>query len=382
MSIPNFRNHCALLAQISGSDRVDSANKQAWSDFLRDNEIGLLFALVFGEGLVTPATSSGIEIVEDTYARFCEVLGLDPNAAYESLEEAVQASPRPGITLIKDLSDSERRGDKPLIASPLGIDSWEAASTVLSRVNVRRIAQLTGTDLEAVEDAVDGDPFEQNNLGDRLMEVSEIDTGLRFLAASAHQGLPWAVSNFTWHCLETEQFERAKQLFQSTKSACENFVWTSSQDLDEAWELKVRQQWANSRSNDALRSLGMNEDPTYALNVWAEGAATRHPESMFYPALVYWNSGQRERAMAHLLALDPDILSENKQILTGVTRSARGWFRSWASDGLEVLAELDRTKSSPAHSRSAVPTRSFCGYCGVRREQGNIFCTSCGKKYD
>ena len=382
MSTPTFQYQCRLLAQISGDFEVDSADKQAWSDFLRNNEIGLLIALVFRERLVEPASDSAMEIIESTYVSFCEVLGLDPCAQYGSLKQAIEASPIQGSRIGSGISARQVDSTNPRNASPVGTDALDVANASLSRVNVRRIAQLTGFDLETVTDAVGGDPFAQNNVGNRLMDTTEVHTGLMFLVASAHQGLPWAVSNFTWHCLQTEQFERAGLLFEATQDACETFVWIDNDDADEGWAIEVRQQWANSRSNDALRSLAMDEDPTYALDVWADGATTGHPESLFYPALVDWKSGHRERARSRLLSLDRDTLHEMRQILTDVTRSAGGWFRAWCTDGLQMLAELEQAESSPAQSGSAAPMRSFCGYCGVRREKGNIFCTACGTEYD
>jgi hypothetical protein len=240
------------------------------------------------------------------------------------------------------------------------------------------IARLTGLPVGDVIDAVEGGATSQNNVGHRLLETPEVELGLAFLAESAYQGVPWAVANFTWHCLMTDQFERGRNLFAVAAQPCELFVWANSEN--EESESLLLEQWANCRSNDALCSLAMQEDPNYALEVWADGAATGHPESNFYPAVVYWRQGQEQRSMEHLGQLDAELIDESRQILLEGAASQSGWFARWCEEGTAVLEVFE--KQGAAHVSGELLGMDFCKDCGTQRQPDHKFCGACGGQFN
>jgi len=123
----------------------------------------------------------------------------------------------------------------------------------------------------------------------------------------------------------------------------------------------------------------MNEDPSWAVAVWAEGADTGHPESNFYPALVDWKLGEEQRAMEHLEGLDSELLEEMRQIMTDGSSSAMGWFSLWCDEG---IALLDRYESSHGSLPSIPPASNrFCTECGAERQVEHKFCGVCGTKF-
>ena len=240
-----------------------------------------------------------------------------------------------------------------------------------------RIAEMTGLPLSDVASAIEGDASAQNSVGYALLESSDIELGLAFLAASAHQGVPWALGSYTWFCIKTEQFERARDLFAVSAHACEMFVAVNSDDY-ESFEF-LQTEWVNCRNNEALCALATNEDPSWALAVWAEGADTGHPESNFYPALVNWKLGEEQQAIEHLEGLDSELLEEMRQIMTDGSSSAMGWFSLWCDEG---IALLDRYESSHGSLPSIPPASNrFCTECGAERQVEHKFCGVCGTKF-
>jgi hypothetical protein len=376
MTATTFHDQCSLLAELAKGRQVRFHDEAAWTAFSNDNEIGFLLSSIYSEKLIEGVANSAIQIVEGAYTMLCELLAVDPTKSFTSIEEIFAASPLPGLAISGANLSHEARESNSDNQHPASIVAELAPSTdALSRIDVEKVARLTGFDLETVRDAVNGDWLAQSDIGDKLLDTPEIETALTLLRESAYVGAPWAIATYTWHCLQTQQFARARDLFQVTANEYPMFVFLNSDDDETEFELK--QEWANCRSNDALCALAMDEDEAYALEVWSEGAKTGHPESMFYPALIYWKAGKLKRASRHIQELDSEVLEDVLEILTDCAESAEGWFRSWCQDGLEMFAEITRIQE-PAHGAPS-PTQSFCGYCGARGRPDHSFCVSCGQ---
>jgi len=211
--------------------------------------------------------------------------------------------------------------------------------------DVMRLAELTELSPDVVTEAIEGSAVAQNHLGDSLVQTVEYELGLAFLTESAYQGLPWAVSNFNWNCIHTEEFERARNLFEVATAPCELFILAN--DEDESFQQQAAAQWVNARSNDALCSLALGEDPTYALTTWDECAATGHAESLFYPALALYRSGSIEEAKRIVNNLDSEVMGEIRTVLWDGGAASQGWFQLWCEDGLDLLVLADADYEEP-----------------------------------
>jgi len=94
MSKTTFSNKCDILSTLyifhKGTDN------EAWSEFFTWADIGLPLAYSVAEGYAT-AKPEGKEIVESTWKVFCDMISIDPDALYTSLESAFEASPNPPL---------------------------------------------------------------------------------------------------------------------------------------------------------------------------------------------------------------------------------------------------------------------------------------------
>jgi hypothetical protein len=175
---------------------------------------------------------------------------------------------------------------------------------------------------------------DQNNDGSRLVHEGDVETGMELLSKSAHFGLPWALSSYTWFCLKAGEYERGIREYDDCISACEALV--AQITLDPRFAVVGPHQLANARSNTALLKLANGGSLEEARVTWEAGASTGHTESQFYPALIADQQGKPVEADAIISALTPAAWFEARDTLNeGIAEG--GWFKEWCLAGLEVL---------------------------------------------
>ena len=78
----HFSRKCEILADLWLNQRGD----EQLEDFIEYNDIGLPLAYAFAEDLAKP-TGLAEKYIEETYALFCEALGLPDDVEWQSLED-------------------------------------------------------------------------------------------------------------------------------------------------------------------------------------------------------------------------------------------------------------------------------------------------------
>ena len=91
----NLDSQCAVLSKLWLYYR-DTAD-EAWTEFFIWADVGLPLAHTQVEGYAT-LTDEGRALVQETWMVFCEMIGIDPSVTYETLEDALAASPNPPLT--------------------------------------------------------------------------------------------------------------------------------------------------------------------------------------------------------------------------------------------------------------------------------------------
>lgn len=159
------------------------------------------------------------------------------------------------------------------------------------------------------------------------IDNGRIEAGLSRLEPFARQGNPSIISTYSWTLLSIGQFDRARVFGSDVMPAAKRFV----ADLDEDSEDKDlwAEQLANARSNLALADLALGMDADAVVRTWQEGAATGHPESLFYPLVVNWQRGRTGEAIAAYRALEAETRSSIDETVAELA-TEQGWIKEWA----------------------------------------------------
>ena len=92
MSKTVFLTKCMILGDLWLNFREEIKDIQDWKDFFDWADIGLPIAYLHAENYVK-STASGNEIVQETWEVFCNMLGIDVDGKWSTLEECFDASP-------------------------------------------------------------------------------------------------------------------------------------------------------------------------------------------------------------------------------------------------------------------------------------------------
>lgn len=96
MSQTPFSNKVEILGQFWLFYRQQTKEDSGWVEFFRWADIGMPMAYMAWQELVTIKPSSK-QYVNDVWDMFCDILSVDANARYGSLEEVFDASPNAEI---------------------------------------------------------------------------------------------------------------------------------------------------------------------------------------------------------------------------------------------------------------------------------------------
>ena len=96
MSQTPFSNKVEILGQFWFFYKEEAQKYENWRDFLTFADVGLPMAYLAWQEMVTIKPNAK-KYVDETWDVFCEILNLDANTRYGSLEEIFDASPNEPI---------------------------------------------------------------------------------------------------------------------------------------------------------------------------------------------------------------------------------------------------------------------------------------------
>jgi len=152
------------------------------------------------------------------------------------------------------------------------------------------------------------------------------DAAMELWAKSALEGVANALASFSWTALKSERFDDAIALH------IECFKKLSIGN--DAYQL------ANCESNYALNLLASTGDLEASKQIWISNSKTSHAESKFYPVLaahLQGNISERDELSRVLKKSDWD---EVRKTMFEEKLSAKGWFKDWCSQSLELIDQL------------------------------------------
>lgn len=82
----DFEQKCAIIEEVARDFTVGDLDREFFSDFIIYNDLGLPLAQIIVYDLGT-LNSDGEKVVEETWKNLCELLDLDPDEEYLSLDE-------------------------------------------------------------------------------------------------------------------------------------------------------------------------------------------------------------------------------------------------------------------------------------------------------
>jgi hypothetical protein len=92
MSKTTYSNKCEILGSLWGFYR--DTDNEIWSEFFEWADLGLPLAYQVWQGYCT-LKPEGKSVVDETWATFCEMISIDPDAKYTDLRSAFAASENP-----------------------------------------------------------------------------------------------------------------------------------------------------------------------------------------------------------------------------------------------------------------------------------------------
>ncbi len=90
MSKTTFSNKCEILGSLWFWHK--ETDNEVWAEFFQFGDIGLPLAYFVKEGYATATKEDGHRTIEECWNIFCEMIDIDPELRYTSLEDAFSAS--------------------------------------------------------------------------------------------------------------------------------------------------------------------------------------------------------------------------------------------------------------------------------------------------
>jgi hypothetical protein len=204
--------------------------------------------------------------------------------------------------------------------------------------------------------ALDNPDVELCNEGFRLWQSGDLEAGLELTRKAAFNGQPNAISNYNWHLLLVGRFEEAISFTEKLVPVAIKWIEDEEKRLSKKWGLSKNDkamfingylfQIYNMQSNAAIAYLATGNEKE-ALELWDEAASkSGHLEARFYPI---FHQGQKSpELMLRLLSKEfsKDEVLDLLNTMIDVSKTASGWFATWAKEGLKILQQAYK-KSVP-----------------------------------
>jgi tetratricopeptide (TPR) repeat protein len=171
-----------------------------------------------------------------------------------------------------------------------------------------------------------------NNVGwFYFSKLENFDKALIYLEESARLGCANALSTITWYLMLQGKYQEAIDTF-------ERHYYTIMATREYGIDFE---QAANMRSNYAVSLWALGKDVSELNKIWQdEYFQGEHPESMFYPILIEYISGNSDKAVLDAKALPGYVLNQLQDEFSG-DFSGNAWFKNIANKSLELLAKAN-----------------------------------------
>jgi len=171
-----------------------------------------------------------------------------------------------------------------------------------------------------------------NNVGwFYFLKLEDFGKARVYLEESARLGCANALSTLTWELMLQGEYQESVDLFEKYYYKIMS-TRNSELDFDQA---------ANMRSNYALNLWALGKEISELNYIWQdEYFQGEHAESMFYPILLEYMSGNSDKAISDVNQLQGYILNQLKDQFSS-DFSSNTWFKNIAIKSLELLAKVN-----------------------------------------
>ena len=175
-------------------------------------------------------------------------------------------------------------------------------------------------------------------------ETSEgkTDEAMASFLQSAMFGNPNALGSFTWFHLLAGNCQAAIDGYEKAKSKCIEPYRKGVVKVSAFHEATLLSEMANCDSNYALSQLGVGAKLGVAIALWEPNLETGHTETRFFLAMAQHKVGEFEGRDATLRGMSDQQWSDMKDEMKDMSRNAKGFFKSWCSEGADFLKQFRR----------------------------------------
>jgi hypothetical protein len=97
MSKTTFSDKADILGELWLNYRQDIKGNDAWEEFFEWADVALPLSFMLSKGYADMPTDDGVEMIEQAWDVFCEMIEIDAQAEYANLGECFEKSPNKEI---------------------------------------------------------------------------------------------------------------------------------------------------------------------------------------------------------------------------------------------------------------------------------------------
>jgi hypothetical protein len=92
MSKTTFSSKTDILGEFWLYYRADAKKQKAWQEFFAWADVALPLSFMVSKGYVDNATDDGVEMIEQAWVVFCEMIDIDPDEEFSTVADCFAAS--------------------------------------------------------------------------------------------------------------------------------------------------------------------------------------------------------------------------------------------------------------------------------------------------
>ncbi len=228
----------------------------------------------------------------------------------------------------------------------------------------------------------DSPDVEDNNAGHKLYKAGSQQKALFLIRRAASKGQPNAIASLIWFDLLSDRFDEAIKTYEEFFRIVPAWIAAESQRINSGWFvdkkeaqfaiLQYEYQMSNIRSNAAIAYLAKGNKEA-ALKLWEKAAADHgHLEARFYPILISKKEDLADMRATLMEKFTKDELKALVNDMDDVTRTSKGWFASWAREGLGTLKAAANLKRPGTKRFGQVAAGTAGGLTGMEIAARNL----------